>query len=135
MKKLDEKDIKVIVAAIGGDEVRNAFTALQAGEVKLDNLTVVPASDQPNGEGGTTHINEWVRADFVRATDNQPAGSASLRSILISPDIKWDNKNTQTDRIKALIGAEKMTFTYMEARTSKSTGNPYKVAHFVPQTL
>lgn len=135
MKNLTEKQIEVIVAAIGGNEVRNAFTALQAGEVKLDNLTVIEASDQTNADGTVTHINEWVRADFVRVTDNQPAGSASLRSILISPDIKWDNKNTQTDRIKALVGADKLTFTYMEARTSKSTGNPYKVAHFVPQTL
>lgn len=127
MKNLSKEELNSIIEIIG-NEVSNGFTAPKAGVVTIKSMTPVGARDQTDAKGVTTHINPWVRVDF------NEGGSASLRSILISPDITWNDKPTQSDRVQALTGA-KLTFTYMESRESKNTGNPYKVAHFVPQTL
>lgn len=130
MKNLTKEQMKSIIETIGGNEVSNGFAPLQRGVIKLENLTVVPPRDLPDGG----HINAWVRADFV-TKDNVPAGSASLRSILISPDITWkDENNSQEKRINALTSAE-LTFTNMEAKVAKTSKLPYKVAHFLPVTL
>ena len=123
-----EKKIDAIVEAIGGNEVSNGMAAPKPGEVKVKDMTVVPARDQENADGSITHINSWVRVDF------EQGGSLSLRSLLISPDITWDNKGTQDLRIKALATADKLVFTHSESKTSKA-GNPYKVAHVMPITL
>lgn len=128
MKNLTKEELNSIIAIIG-NEVSNGFTAPKAGEVTIKSMTPIGERDQTDAKGVVTHINAWVRVDF------NEGGSASLRSILISPDITWkEENNSQEKRIQALTGA-KLTFTYMEKRESKNTGNPYKVAHFVPQTL
>ena len=125
--ELTDNKMNEIIGIIG-NEVSNGMQAPKAGPVEVKNLVPVPARDQVNADGSQTHINAWVRVDF------KDGGSLSLRSLLISPDITWDNKPTQTERIKALATTDKLSFTYSESKTSK-TGNPYKVAHVIPVTL
>jgi hypothetical protein len=127
IKKLNDK-MESIIEAIGGNEVSNGMSAPKAGNIKVKDMVVMPARDQQNADGSVTHINSWVRVDF------EEGGSLSLRSLLISPDITWDNKGTQDLRIKALAASDKLTFTHSESKTSKA-GNPYKVAHVMPITL
>ena len=127
IKKLNDK-MSEIIEAIGGNEVSNGMQAPKPGDIKVKDMVVMPARDQENTDGSKTHINSWVRVDF------EEGGSLSLRSLLISPDITWDNKGTQDLRIKALATADKLTFTHSESKTSKA-GNPYKVAHVLPITL
>lgn len=121
MKKLDETQMQAILKVVGTDTA-GQFTSPKAGEVTVENMTIVPERDMPDG----TKINSWVRVDF------KPAGSCSLRSLLISPDITWTS-DKQDARINALAGA-KLEWQFIEPRTSKA-GNPYKVAHVKPITL
>lgn len=125
--KLTDKKMESIINIIG-NEVSNGMTAPKAGPVVVKDLVPVPERDQSNADGSVTHINAWVRVDF------EGGGSLSLRSLLISPDITWENKPKQDERIKALATTDKLSFTYSESKTSK-TGNPYKVAHVIPITL
>jgi len=121
-----EKKIDAIIGVVG-NEVSSSFKAPSTGNVTVKDMSVVEGRDQQNADGTTTHIREWVRVDF------NEGGSLSLRSLLISPDITWNNKPTQTDRVKALATA-KLFYTHSESKTSKA-GNPYKVAHVTPITL
>lgn len=127
MKKLNKEQLDSILEIVG-NEVSTGFTSPKSGTVTVKAMTPVGAQDRTDAQGNLVHINPWVRVDF------NEGGSASLRSILISPDITWDNKPTQGDRVQALAEAS-LTFTYMESKVAKTSGNPYKVAHFVPQTL
>ena len=132
MKKLNKNEMESIIAVIG-NEVSNGFTSPKYGLLGIKAMEPVPARDQQNSDGTVTHINAWVRVDFEDEA-GAPAGSASLRSVLISPDITWKPEwDNQEKRINALAEA-KLTFTHMESKTSKS-GNPYKVCHFAPISL
>ena len=122
MEKLEGKELEDVLAVVGR-ETSGSFTQPTAGPVKVKKLTVIPERDQADG----THINAWVRVDF------ETGGSCSLRSLLISPNIKWKS-DKQEDRINALITSDALEWQFIEPRVSKA-GNPYKVAHVKDITL
>lgn len=121
MKEI-KKELMTEILEVVGKDTSGQFTSPKPGEVTIKDMRVMPERNQPDG----TKINAWVRVDF------EPAGSCSLRSLLISPEITWTS-DQQEQRINKLASA-KLEWQFIEPRMSKAN-NPYKVAHVKPITL
>jgi len=128
MKTLSDDEIKKITAIVG-EEPSTATRVPNAGKLTVKAMSIQPGVPQRNEKNELTGVvsKEWVRVDF------NEGGSLSLNGVLRSPDLIWNGLDNNKDRIKALCTAE-LTFTHQEAKTSRA-GLPYKVNHFVPQTI
>ena len=125
-EKVSNFDFSPVAKNLGESSVLSHRPAVGVSQ-EITNFDIATIEEVRGANGEiVSQGREWARATF------EDGGILSCRSILLSPDVTYKDGVTSTEsKLKALASA-KLTFLYVEERTSKRTGNKYKVSHFVP---